>query len=220
MSDHTLAQPEPATPAGPRVVTRDRRLVVTLSEFYRDTHAGKPFLDRLRGATDLKSMLEALGYAVPREALYPDPTQHAHKVLKTLFIPAKPIDQPEGQKDVPVRLCANRTCWLYIKNLVVTPLNLTAAESVIVRFALQCGPSMSVIDFCEVVGQGSENPGQFTPPQALLVPPTGCLRIDLFNRDQYSEAMLGIEADQWLVPDVAENRALEARREALRRRSP
>lgn len=217
VADHTLAQP--ATPSAPKIVTRDRRMAVTLSEFYRDTHAGKPFLDRLRGATDLKSMLEALGYAIPREALYPDPTQHAHKVLKTLFIPAKPTREPEYEKDVPVRLCANRTCWLYIKNLVVVPLNLTAAESVVVRFSLQCGPSMSVIDFCEVVGQGSESRGQFTPPQVLLVPPTGCLRIDLFNTDQYSDAMLGIETDQWLVPDVEENRALEARREMLRRRA-
>jgi hypothetical protein len=194
-------------------------MAVTLSDFYRDFKETKPFLDRLKNVTDLKGMLEVLGYALPREALYPDPTQHAHRVLKTLFIPAKPWTEPEFQKDVPVRLCANRTCWLYVKNLVTVPLNLTAAESVIVRYALQCGPNMSVIDFCEVVGQGNENPGQYTPPQVLLVPPTGCLRIDLFNRDQYSDAMLGVESEQWLIPDTAQNQDLEARRELLRRRA-
>jgi hypothetical protein len=194
------AAPGPAIPLA-KVVTRNRRMAVTLSDYYRDQVNGRAFMERLRGAEDLKSILEALGFVLPREAYMPAPDQMAHRVMKTLFIPAKPWDAPEFQKDVPVRMAATRSCWLYIKDLWTTPLDLTAAESVIVRYSLQCGPTMSVIDFCEVVGQGSENPGQYTPPQVIMVPPTGVLRIDIFNRDQYSEAMLGISSYQWLVPE-------------------
>lgn len=191
----------PAAPAipGTRIETANRRMAVTLSDFYRDRILRKAFMDRLKGADDLKAVLEVLGFNLPREAYFPDPTQMAHRPLKTLFVPAKPVDAPEFQKDVPVRLCATRTCWLYVRDLFTVPLNLTAAESLVVRYSLQCGPTMTVIDFCEVVGQGSENPGQYTPPQVVMVPPTGCLRIDLFNRDQYSDALVGISAFEWLI---------------------
>ena len=187
-----------------RVRTKDHRLVVTLSDHYRDTIKGDNPWDRIAGATDLKSVLAALGYTLPREAYFPSPDQYAHRPLKTLFVPAKLQTEPPYQKDCSVRYAAPRSCWLYVRDLYTVPLNLTAAESLVVRYSLHCGTGRTIVDFCEIVSQSNEEPGQYTPPQEIMVPPLGVLVIDFFNQDQYSEAIVGLHGWQWLVPEALE----------------
>jgi hypothetical protein len=142
---------------------------------------------------------------MPRELYHPGPEQNALLAEKTLRIVPKDVAPSDGpRKDCSVRFCAPRSCWLYIQTLEVTPLNLTASESLVVRFGLHCGTQRSVVDFCEIISQSNEEPGQYTKPQNKLVPPTGCLVVDFYNLDDFSEADVGIEAKMWLIPDTVE----------------
>jgi len=196
----------------------DGLFVVTLSDYFRDgKNKTDKVLRKIAGAAGLPQVLAALGFTLPREAYFPSPLQEAHRPLKTLLVPAKLATDPPGQMDCNVRFCAPRTCWLYIRDLFARPLNLTAAESLVLRYSLQCGSNTAFIDFCQITSQASEAPGQYTPPQVLMVPPTGCLVIDIFNEDQHSEAWIGLTGFQWLVPVEEGDPVLGLRRQAAAR---
>lgn len=199
---------------GPQARSADGLFAVTLTDYYRDSQRKEDaVLRRIAEAEGLPQVLGALGFTLPREAYFPSPAQSAHRVLKTLRVPAKPLatqdpDQTlnsSDQKDCSVRYCATRSCWLYVRDLLVRPLNLTSAESLVLRWSLHCGVDRAWIDFCEIVSQASETPGQYTPPQVILVPNTGCLVLDIFNEDQHSEAWFALSSFQWLVPPDAED---------------
>jgi hypothetical protein len=185
-----------------RIVPRDKRRVMTLSDYWDDRMKGRYPLDRLEGIETLKGLLGALGFDAPREMYYPSPEQHAFRMEKTLTIVPRDISPSDGpRKDCSVRVCGPRSCLVYVKRLEVTPLNLTAQESLVVRFGLHCGTQKTIIDFCEVVSQANESAGQYTKPQHFLIPPTGCLVVDFYNEDEFSEALVSVEAEMWLVPD-------------------
>lgn len=178
--------------------------VVTLSDWYRDRHLGRNPAARLGACRDLKDLLAALGFDVPRELYFPAPDQHAFRAEKTLFVPPAQEGAAGTSPDCEVRVCATKTCWLLVDRVEITPLNLTAAESLVVRPSLHCGTQREAIDFCGVVGHAHESPGEYTKPEHFLVPPTGCFVLTPYNLDEFSDAMVGIEVRGWLVPPEAD----------------
>lgn len=190
-----------------RVVTRGGEFTVSLSEYYmdllrqkEDPGQARAAVERIKDCQSLCSILSALGFEAPREMYHPAPHQKPHVFDKSLRIVAP--SQPGMKQDCSVRLCAPRSCWYYIYELEAEPLNLTAAESLVVRPSLLCGPSAEVIDFCQILSQSGDDPGQFAMPQQVMVPPTGCFKLDFFSLDGYSEARVGIRGRAWLVPDI------------------
>lgn len=188
-----------------RVTTSDGMWSVTLSDWYRDRLKGRAPADRLRGCKDICSVLSVLGFDLPREAYAPAPDQHAFRAEKNLVVPAAAL--PGVTPDCDIRFCAPKTCWLFVERVEVTPLNLTAGESLVVRPSIFCGTQRLQIDFCGVVGHAHESPGEFTKPQRFMVPPTGCFVLTPYNLDEFSDALVGVEVYAWLVPPEADERA-------------
>lgn len=188
-----------------RITTSDGMWTVSLSDWYRDRLKGRAPADRLRSCTDICSILSVLGFDMPREGYLPAPDQHAFRAEKNIFVPAP--EHPGTTPDIDIRFCAPSNCWLFVDRVEVTPLNLTAAESLVVRPSIFCGTQRLQIDFCGVVGHAHESPGEYTKPQRFMIPPTGCFVLTPYNLDEFSEAIASVEVYAWLVPPEDEKAA-------------